>query len=426
MAPKRNKKRNIAIIIFICLAVVTGVVLFMKPKDNSGKYTEETAKKIDIVTYYSFSGNLEASDEKNIIADKMIKIKNFKVKEGDYVKAGDVLYTVDISGDEASIEQASAGVELAKINYENAKNGQAKQQLIQLQSAVNSAKLSYDNAVKNLQRIKSLYDEGGVSAQSLEQAQSQHDLSKQQYDTAVESYDLAKNSQIDVSIDAAAAQLKQAQAAYEGVKSKVGESVVKADISGEVSEIYADENTTLMTGTKIMDIADYNNIRASIKVDEYDLSAVSVGKDVIVRVDALNKEFKGKISKVDKDITKNAQSGASSQSSSLNSIAYYTAEVEIEQSQELYAGMSVEVKVLNQSASGAVVISMKALQFDEFNNSHVLYLNDRGEITKKDVTAGINDGMMVQITEGLNEGDVIQVPVQIINPFEAMSSGNGE
>lgn len=426
MASKRNQKRNVAIIIFISLAVVTGVILFMRPKDNSGGYTEETAKISDIVTYYSFSGNLEASDEKNIIADKMIKIKEFNVKEGDYVKAGDVLYTVDISGDEASIEQAAASVELAKINYENAKNGQAKQQLIQLQGAVNSAKLSYDNAVKNLQRVKALYEEEGVSAQSLEQAQSQHDLAKQQYDTAVESYDLAKNSQINVSIESAAAQLKQAQAAYDAVKSKVGESVVIADISGEVVEIYADENTTIMAGSKIIDVADYSNIKASIKVDEYDLSSVSVGKDVIVRVDALDKEFKGKISKVAKDITKNSQAGPSSSSSSLNSIAYYTAEVEIEDSQELYAGMSVEVKVLNQSTEDAITISMKALQFDELNNAHVLYLNDKGDISKKDVVTGINDGIVVQITEGLNEGDVIKVPVQVINPFEAMRSGNGE
>lgn len=423
MVAKKKRKRNIAIIIVICLAVITGISFFMKPKGNLGQYTEENVKIGDIVTYYSFSGNLEAFDEKNIVADKMIKIKEFKVKEGDYVNAGDVLYLVDQSDSEASLDQAAASVELARINYENAKNGQAKQQLIQLESAVNSAKLSYENAVKNLQRTKSLYEEGGVSAQNLEQAQSQHDLTKQQYETAVSNYNLTKENQISVSIDSAAAQLKQAQAAYDAVESQVGESIIKADISGEVTKIYADENTTLMTGSKIMDIADYKNIKAVIKVDEYDLSSVSVGKDVIVRVDALDKEFKGKISKVDKDITKNSVGGAST---SLNSIAYYTTEVEMEKSTELYAGMSVEVKVLNQSATGAVTITMKALQFDELNNAHVLYLNEKGEVVKKDVKVGINDGRTVQITEGLNDGDVIQVPIQIINPFEAMRSGGGE
>lgn len=423
MVAKKKRKRNIAIIIVICLAVITGISFFMKPKGNLGQYTEENVKIGDIVTYYSFSGNLEAFDEKNIVADKMIKIKEFKVKEGDYVNAGDVLYLVDQSDSEASLDQAAASVELARINYENAKNGQAKQQLIQLESAVNSAKLSYENAVKNLQRTKSLYEEGGVSAQNLEQAQSQHDLTKQQYETAVSNYNLTKENQISVSIDSAAAQLKQAQAAYDAVESQVGESIIKADISGEVTKIYADENTTLMTGSKIMDIADYKNIKAVIKVDEYDLSSVSVGKDVIVRVDALDKEFKGKVSKVDKDITKNSVGGAST---SLNSIAYYTTEVEMEKSTELYAGMSVEVKVLNQSATGAVTITMKALQFDELNNAHVLYLNEKGEVVKKDVKVGINDGRTVQITEGLNGGDVIQVPIQIINPFEAMRSGGGE
>ncbi len=425
MMAKKKRKRNIAIIIIICLAVITGISYFIKPKENSGGYTEETAKIGNIVTYYSFSGNLESSDEKNIVADKIIKIKEFKVKEGDYVNAGDVLYIVDQSDKEASLDQAAASVELAKISYENAKGGQAKQQIIQLESAVNSAKLSYENAVKNLERTKALYEEGGVSAQNLEQAQSQHDLTKQQYDTAVQNYNLTKDNQINVSIDSAAAQLKQAQAAYDSVASQVGESVVKADISGEVTEIYADENTSLMTGTQIMDIANYKNLKANIKVDEYDLNSVTVGKDVIVRVDALDKEFKGKISKVAKDITKNSIGGTSS-ASSLNSISYYNVEVDLENSPELYAGMSVEVKVLNQSAENALTITMKALQFDEMNNAHVLYLNDKNQISKKDVKVGINDGRIVQITEGLNDGDKIQVPKQIINPFEAMQSGGGE
>jgi len=419
MITKKKSKRKTAIIIVACIAVIAVIFILNKPKSESALYEDETAKLGDIITYYSFSGNIEPFDEKNLVADKVLKIKEFRVKEGDYVNAGDVLYVVDQSDKDASLEQAAAGVELAKINYENAKNGQAKQQLIQLESAVSTAKLSYDDAVKNLSRTTALFDEGGISEQSLDQAQSQHDLAKKQYETALSNYNLTKDSQINVAIDSAQAQLKQAQAAYDSVANQVGESEVKADLSGEVTQIYADENSTLMTGSPIMDIADYNILKAVVKVDEYDLSSVSEGKDVIVRVDAIDKEIKGQISKVAKNITQNSVG-----TSSLNAISYYTAEADIEESPQMSAGMSVELKVLNQNVTGVVTISMKALQFDDLNNPYVFYLNDKDEIGKKPVKVGVNDGSSVQITEGLNKGDAVKVPIQtLVDPFSMMKTG---
>jgi len=422
MISKKKKKTKFIIASIVVVAVVA-IAVYIGNKSNkaTSEYDSETAKKGDIITYYSFSGNIESKDEKNIVADKMLKIKEFQVNEGDIVNVGDVLYVIDESDSEASLKQAAAAVELAQISYDNAKSGSADQQLIQLESAVSSSKLSYDTAVKNLERTTALFNEGGIAEQSLEQAQSQHDLAKQQYETAVKNYNLTKDNQISVSIDTAAAQLKQAQASYEVVANSVGESIIKADISGEVTKIYPDVNTSLMVGAPIIDISDYNDMQAVVKVDEYDISSVAIGKDVIVRVDALDKEFNGKVSKIAKDVTKETTG------TSLNEISYYSAEIDVENGSELYAGMSVEVKVLNQSVTDVVVISMNALQFDEQNNPFVSYINEQGESAKKPVNVGINDGITVQITEGLIEGDIIQVPKQaMVDPFAAMNPAGGE
>ena len=416
-----KKKKVKFLIIPIVLIAVVAIVLNLNSNSNkaAANYDEETAKKGDIITYYSFSGNIEAKDEKQLIADKMLKIKEFRVKEGDNVKIGDVLYVIDKSDNEANLKQAAASVELAQINYNNAKNGLADQKLIQLESAVSAAKLSYDDAVKNLNRITALFDEGGIAEQSLEQAKTQHDLAKEQYESSLKNYNLTKDGQINVSIDTAEAQLKQAKAAYEIVENQVGDTEVVADINGEVTKIYPDINNSLMVGSSIMDISNFSEMKAVIKVDEYDISSVSKDKDVIVRVDALDKEFKGKISKIAKEVIKN-KTGVS-----LNEIAYYSAEVDIDNSSELYSGMSVEVKVLNQSVTNVVTISMKALQFDNENQPFVFYLDEQGKIGTKQVKIGINDGVAVEITEGLNADDVILAPKKsmMFTPFDMMSGG---
>ena len=417
----KNKKSNTKLIIFIVAAVlIVGLIVFNRNKSvpTSQNYTSEISKKADIKTYYSFTGNIESKDEKQIIADRMLKIKEFRVKEGDIVQVGDVLYTVDISDMDASLKQAAASVELAQINYDNAKGGMADQQLLQLESAVSSAKLSYDDASKNLERMQALYDEGGIAEQTFEQAKTQTAMAKQQYETAVANYNLTKDKQINVSIETAEAQLKQAQAAYDTVKSQVGDSEVLATVSGEVKKIYASENITTVAGSPIMDIVDYSEMKAVVKVDEYDLGAVSVGKEATVKVDALDNEYKGTITKISKEAE------TSKIGTSLNEISYYMADVAIEDGSDLYTGMSVEVKVLNQSVENAVLISMKALQFDNENNPFVYCKDEKGEIYQKQVKIGINDGVQVQITEGVQEGEEIYVPARaMVMPGEMMMGG---
>lgn len=407
----KNKKSKTKYIIIIAAVVLVGLIVFNSNKSapTSQNYTSETSKKTNIETYYSFTGNIQSKDEKQIIADKMIKIKELRVKEGDIVHVGDVLYTVDISDMDANLKQAAASVELAQINYNNAKDGMADQQLIQLEAAVSSAKLSYDDAAKNLERMQALYDEGGIAEQTLEQAKTQCALAKQQYETASANYNLTKDKQINVSVETAAAQLKQAQAAYETVKNQVGDSEVFATVNGEVKKVYASENITTMAGSPIMDIVDYSEMKAVVKVDEYDMGAVSVGSNVTVRVDALGKGYNGVITKISKEAT------TSKVGTSLNEISYYLADVAVEDGTDLYTGMSVEVKVPNQSVEGAVVISMKALQFDDENNPFVYSKNEKGEIYQKPVKIGINNGVQVEIKEGVQEGEQIFFPAKALD-----------
>ncbi|MBK5245374.1 MAG: HlyD family secretion protein, partial [Eubacteriaceae bacterium] len=69
--------------------------------------------------------------------------------------------------------------------------------------------------------------------------------------------------------------------------------VVSATISGEVSKIYYNVDDTVPAGGKIMDIADYTNLQVTIKVDEYQLSSISVGSPVTINVDSIGRSVQG-------------------------------------------------------------------------------------------------------------------------------------
>lgn len=174
--------------------------------------------------------------------------------------------------------------------------------------------------------------------------------------------------------------------------------IIEAEIDGQVAEVLVSKDSTVAAGTVLARITDYNNLQVTIKVDEYDVGAVKEGKEVSIYVNSLDKIFKGTISKVSKEAT------------TVNNVSYFTAVVDIQKDSSLLVGMSTEIKMVNQSAAGAVTISMKALQFDNENTPYV-YIKQNNKIVTQEVKVGINDGTTVQILEGLNSGDTVYLPV---------------
>lgn len=403
---RKFKKRYVIIPSAIVLGIVVMSFLFRVPETSL--FDQEEARTGSIATYYSFSGNIEPHDKKTLTADGNIKIKQLMVEEGDTVLVGDVLYTVDNTDYDASLRQAEASLEMARVNYNSAKNGTNQQQILQAESTMNSAKLSLDNAEKTLNDTKALYEAEVVSKSDLDQAQSAYDAAKQQYETAKSSYELTKGTLASSTEESAAAQLKQAQAAYDAAVSQRVDDEVTADFAGEITKIHIEEGSTAMVGSPTMDISDYGQMIAKIQVDEYDVNALEIGKEVIVTVDALGEDLTGTVTKISRQATE------------ANGISYFTADVMLPKDDLLLEGMSVEVKSLRQNADNVVILSMKAIQFDSDNKPFVYYADEKGKIQKKPVTVGINDGITVEITEGISSGEIIFYPKVTFNMADMM------
>lgn len=84
---KKTRKRLIWITVLVLLAALLVYALFFR--QAKAVYEEETAKTQDIVTYYSFSGNIEPGDTEVVTTTSPMKVKTIYVKEGDLVEEGD-------------------------------------------------------------------------------------------------------------------------------------------------------------------------------------------------------------------------------------------------------------------------------------------------------------------------------------------------
>lgn len=90
----KKKSRKRVIILIVALVVVAIIVFVVLNNQNASQasYTQEQVKSQDISTYLTFSGHIRASDTKQQVAKKSMKVKDIYVEEGDSVEEGALLF----------------------------------------------------------------------------------------------------------------------------------------------------------------------------------------------------------------------------------------------------------------------------------------------------------------------------------------------
>lgn len=195
------KKHWKLITVLTVIVIFISFLLFSGSKAASEMYVDEKVQVRDITTYHTFTGNIEAVNDVSITPKTMGEVTAVYFKEGDTVKAGDVLAQIDDSSIRRNInlkEASLSNTELsnyyairdAKKSYEDYKasleNGE-NATLNQAKSALDNAKTAYDLSVKNYERMK-LELENNIDA-SMIGATNQLNSVKMALDQAQKNYD---------------------------------------------------------------------------------------------------------------------------------------------------------------------------------------------------------------------------------------------
>lgn len=173
---------------------------------------------------------------------------------------------------------------------------------------------------------------------------------------------------------------------------------IKTTMTGTISDIYVDPEEEYTMGDALFRIADYDHPLIRIKVDEYDVSAITKGMQVDVKVQATGCVLAGEVRRIAQEATVS------------NDLAYYEVIVDLPQDGTLVMGLTCEVIVPRESVQNATTISMEAIQYDD-NGKPFVYCYDRNnEIMQQSVLLGINDGSIVEIKDGIRTGETVLIP----------------
>lgn len=194
------------------------------------------------------------------------------------------------------------------------------------------------------------------------------------------------------------------------IKSKTGDKI-KSKINGVITNVGVKENAQVMAGNKLIEIVDNKNLKIKVKVDEYDLSALTEGKETRVTVNALDKEVTGKVKRI------------SEEGQIANGVTFFNATIDLAKDNSIKIGMSAEVKLIKDQVTGVIILPMSAVLFDEYNNPYVLKKDSKGAAVKTKIMTGINDGTAVQIKSGVLNNETVLYTKAVVTQNRGFRGG---
>jgi len=351
-------------IILIVSAIIVAIVLVavFVVKQQSG-YTKVLTAKIhheDLATVVSGTGQIKPKIMVNLGATAMGRITHLYVKEGDHVKRGQLVATVENIAQEAQVAGQQAAIAAGRTDIASYIAAEKT-----AEANVEHAKADLEQKQLDWDRAQSLYKAGIMAKQDF-------DAKKAAYDTDVASVAqaVAQVNQAKANTDSARGHLDTAVATLRANKNALDLTQAVAPFDGIVTNEPVREGETVVEGIQntegstFMTIADMSVVTAEVKVDETDIVNIKIGQPAEVSVDAIpGKSFKGHVTLVGDQALLRSTGIATSQSTTGTEEAKdFKVVVTIDMpTDELRPGLSTTAKITTAAKSNVLSLPIQAL-----------------------------------------------------------------
>ncbi|GEM_PF-431954 len=330
------------------------------------------------------TGEIQALTKANIGVQVTASIKEVHVKDGQWVKAGDVLVTLDQEQYRQGLNQSTLGLGIAKKDLQNADTTFRKQE-------------------QTYQRYEALLKQGLVAAEDFQQT-------KLVRDTALTTFERAVVA------------VRQAEAQVALSEDALSKTVIRAPMAGQITGLRAEKGETAiagqtnLTGAVLMVISDMSEMLAEVKVGELEIIKLKPGQSAEITVDAVpGKVFPGTVVSV----AKGSDAPLAQASNGVAVAQNFRVRVQIKGDQAILAtfcpGMSARVAILTDERKDVLAVPLVAVQDKDMKidgglglmqgTRNVAYVIKAGKAEARPMRMGLIDRQYAQVLEGLAEGE---------------------
>ncbi|MCE1229376.1 MAG: efflux RND transporter periplasmic adaptor subunit [Firmicutes bacterium] len=359
--------------------------LLLKSRAEDVAYTTEAVRRQDLRESVTANGEIQARTKVNVGSTITAEIREIHVKDGQWVKVGDLLVSLDQERLRQDLVRAELSLVTARQDLKNAQAG-------------------FDKQSQTYQRRDDLYAKGIVSKEDFQQE-------KLNLDNATTQLERAK------------AGVQQAEAALAQAKDNLSKTVIRASMSGQVTGLKAEKGETAIAGQTnvagavLMVISDLSEMMAEIKVGELDVVKLRTGQPAEVTVDAIpGKIFQGKVITV----ASGTDRPAGNSFGNTQETQSYKVRVQLlgtaEELGALRPGMSARIAVLTAERKRVLSVPLAAIQERETKagglglmtgSRSVVFVVKGGKAEERTLVTGLSTRRAAEVKEGLSEGEAV-------------------
>lgn len=355
---------------FVLWALVAAFVIltffFLWRQSRPAAETYELLKPVERTIYQSSIATGQIEPRREVYVKPRITgiLTQINVKVGQEVNTGDVIARVSVIPDMSSYNEA--------------------------QSAVEASNLQLQEAQREFDRNKTLYDGDVISREEFEKTEHNLSLAKENAAKAQSSLDIILYGSSKRS-------------------GSVNTTIVKATMSGKVIDLPLKQGASVVStspyseGTTIATIADVSDMIFDGKIDETEVDRLTVGIPARITVgSSLDRHITGTLEEISSMGVKENGTVMFSLKASVDSDDGTT---------ELRAGYSANAEFITAQADDVISIEETAIAFEDGGTYVYRLISDEKKEQKFEripVVTGLSDGIYIEIKEGVTKDMVLR------------------
>lgn len=397
----RGKIIGGVVVLVVIAAVVAGV--FYSSAASAPSITTGKAVNTALSVTVTASGKIEAASRADVFAPTAGKLASVAIKDGDSVKAGQRLATMDTAPLKLQVKQASAALKGAKAQLDAVNKGvPSAVDKAAAQAGVTAAQAAYDAA----HAAYEAYPSADATRAQLAIAQKQAYAALQSAKSGKSK--LGRAAKVSLAKAAAQASVDSASAALALAQSTLDDAKLVAPIDGAVifnatgvpgadgMTPRAAIGTAVTPASAIFTVVDLGSLNFNAQVDEADIDKVKVGMKASVSLDAFSAmTFTGTVGSIRKAAIQTTTGG----------IAFPVLVAVNSASKNILVGMSGSTDIEVESVAGALTVPIEAVLSD--NGKKYVFVVTNNKVAKVEVTTGALTDVSAEVLTGLKAGDTV-------------------
>lgn len=377
-------KRPFLIVAIACVTVVASLYIVQKMRGPVVAGYQVAAQPL--VQVVVATGRVAAVSRAQVGSPVTGVVVERRVREGDVVRAGDVLAVLRADDLAAAVSEAQAA--LAQLQQSTRPQAQA---------SLREAEARLAQVSREAQRRRALFQRQMITRETMEQAAQAETVAR----TALEQARLAVRSLAAGNPGEAAA-----RARVESARAQLAKTTIRAEAGGTVLTRNAEPGDLVQPGRVLFEIARAGDTEILVPLDEKNLDVLALGQRAMCIADAFPaRPFPAKVSFIAPSI--DPQRGTVDVRLRVAPVPGF-----------LLQGMTVSVNVEAGRRDRAIVVGNDALAILDGNNAEVWLVAD-GRAVRRRVQLGLRGLTQAEVTAGLQEGDWV-----LADPGAALAQGD--